>query len=56
MVVNSNLIPIAQRATWADRCQLAKTGLPMDVAYIVNMTHRTLVREWIEGRKALEKK
>ena len=33
-----------------------KTGLPMDAAYIVNMTHRTLVREWVEGREALRKK
>lgn len=33
-----------------------KTGEAMDVAYIVNKTHRTLVRGWVEGRKALENK
>lgn len=33
-----------------------KTGLPMDAVYIVNMTHRTLVREWVEKRQALGKK
>lgn len=33
-----------------------KTGELMNAAYIVNKTHRTLVRDWVEGRKASLKK
>ena len=29
------------------------TGQRMDAAFMPNMTHRTLVRQWVEKRKAL---
>jgi len=33
-----------------------RTGLPMEAAFMLNMTHRTLVREWVEKRKEMGKK
>jgi len=33
-----------------------RTGLPMEAAFMLNMTHRTLVREWVEKRKEMGQK
>ena len=33
-----------------------KTGEAMDAAFMLNMTHRKLVREWVEGRKVSAEK
>lgn len=33
-----------------------RTGLPMGDAFMLNMTHRTLVREWVEKRKEMGKR
>lgn len=32
---------------------LPKTGEAMDAAFMLKMTHRTLVREWVEKRKEM---